>query len=141
MRRNAVSQWELSDHFWAESDPPEPRAGTRSFLQKCIRKFDGLTTDRRVKYRLTGHRPPIEASRKLIDRGDGSRGGHGRQTSDSYNKATIVVNNDNKSVSTLPPSLPPCVIKRADHHYAFASGFCDTESFENFPYHKVSTTD
>lgn len=140
MRRNAVSQWELSDHFWAESDPPEPRAAAGSFLQKCTRKFDRLMTDRRVKYRLTGHHLPVEAPRESIDRGDSGSGGCGRRTSDSYNNAIIIID-DYKPVSTLPPPLPPCVIKRADDHYAFATAFGGTDSFENFLYHKVSTAD
>lgn len=140
MRRNAVSQWELSDHFWAESDPPEPRVAARNFLQKCARKFDRLTTDRRVKYTLTGHSLPVEPQ-KSMDRVDGGRGGRGRRISDSYNNAIIVIDDDDQSVTKLPLPLPPCVIKRADDHYAFATVFGGTDSFKNFPYHKVSTTD
>jgi len=56
MRRNAIGRWELSDRFWAESDPPEPRAAVAAdgFFQKCVRQLNRLTADKRVKYRLTG---------------------------------------------------------------------------------------
>lgn len=158
MKRNAISQWELSDHFWAESDPPEPCAAAKSFLQKCVRQFDRLTADnRRVKYRLTpvgrdtlpepATRPPRLPWRSM-DRvhGCGCCGIDGRTT----DNAIIFVNDRGsgsrdyccEDVTPLQPQHPPpCVIRRADNGYAAANATDrgGTETFETVPYREVST--
>jgi len=163
MKRNAISQWELSDHFWAESDPPEPCAAAKSFLQKCARQFDRLTADnRRVKYRLTaaaGGRDtmPTPATRPTrppwgsMDRvhGCGCCGIDGRTTSAATDNAIIFFNNGSdgrdyncgEDVTPLQHP-PPCVlIRRADNGYAaaIATDRGATETFETVPYREVST--
>jgi len=69
MRRNAISQWERADHFWAESDPPEPCAAAKSFLQKCVRRLDRLTADHRAKYRLRDPAPGRDGPRRPREQG------------------------------------------------------------------------
>ncbi|XP_050539166.1 unconventional myosin-XV isoform X10 [Daktulosphaira vitifoliae] len=55
MERNTISQWEMPDHFWAESDPPEPgRFVARGLLGRLVRRLDRMTSDRRrTRYRVS----------------------------------------------------------------------------------------
>lgn len=105
MKRNAISQWELSDHFWAESDPPEPCAtAARGFLRRCARRLDRLTADKRVKYRLRNDRPDGRRRRaRSADRvgrgfccggGDVADSGDGRPGTTAGSAATVVVCDD-----------------------------------------------
>jgi len=155
MKRNAISQWELSDHFWAESDPPEPCAAAKSFLQKCARQFDRLTADsRRVKYRLTAGTPPEPAATRRprpMDRvhGCGCCGIDGRTAGAGTADNVIIFVNDairdsgSKDVTPLQRQhpRPPCVIRRADDGYAAANATDrgGTETFDTVPYREVST--
>lgn len=164
MKRNAISQWELTDHFWAESDPPEPcaaAAAAKSFLQKCARQFDRLTADdRRVKYRLSGGRDTAPKTRprprRSMDRvrGCGCCGGidgHPRTSgADDGGNAIVVFDDDwvggsrdyrGKDVTPLQHQHPPlCVIRRADDVYAATSATDrGTGTFDTVPYREVST--
>lgn len=142
MKRTAISRWELSDHFWAESDPPEPCGSTATvkggFLRKCARRLDRLTTDKKVKYRLTnGHRggnPAPEPQRISMDRGGccGAGGGGGRRASDAAIVNHAIVVNDSELV-TLPPP-PACVIKMSND----LSGARGTDTLATFPFREVS---
>ncbi|KAE9542731.1 hypothetical protein AGLY_002642 [Aphis glycines] len=154
MKRNAISQWELSDHFWAESDPPEPCAAAKSFLQKCVRQFDWLTADnRRVKYRLTSGdrdimpepatrpRPPRRSMDRV--RGCGCCGvdDRVRTTGTATDNAVILVDDgsgvrDYCSKDATPLQSPPCVIRRADNDYATAN-CTDRGGTETVPYREL----
>lgn len=132
MKRNAISQWELSDRFWAESDPPEPLAAAgftstaaKGLLRKCVRQLDRLTVDnKRAKYRLAAVTTTTKTTtadsrprRKSIDHD----GGHRRRAPDTLFVADA--DDDDKHMT------PPCVIKRATHR---------TETFQTVPYREVS---
>lgn len=109
MRRTAISQWELSDRFWAESDPPEPRAVVaETFFQKCARQLDRLTADKRVKYRLTA---------TGTDRG----------------------NDRVKSLSPPPPPPPSAPRRFVIERAAATAPRERARTFENVPNREVST--
>lgn len=140
MEREAVSRWELSSHFWAESDPPEPCNVARGFFQKCARQFDRLIADKRVKYRLQS---PSSSSSSFATRSSRGRprgpkdfGGdcHFDNTDDlSTNDA-----NGRKDVIRTPSPLPPlCVIKQTDDRSAAAAAR-EIEKFGTVPFQEVS---
>lgn len=156
MKRNAISQWELSDHFWAESDPPEPCATGRSFLQRCARQLDRLTNDRKVKYRLAGRRrdtlppeaarpyrvrrpPPVDQEFRGFTVGQvpgGRRTSHCSNNNTNYcisGKDDDCCKESHLTPMQQPPPPPLCVIKRSDDFT------CATETFGTVPFREVST--
>lgn len=171
MKRNAISQWELSDDFWAESDPPEPCATGRSFLQKCARQLDRLTTDKRVKYRLAGRRRdtlPPEAPRPYRVRRpppvDQEYHGYTGRIDENFRRRTSNINynnnnyyNENKTVyvpggggdddccteSLLSPlqQPPPQPLCVIKRSDDYAGAASGTKTFGTVPFREVSTKD
>lgn len=137
MKRNAISQWELSDHFWAESDPPEPCAtAAGGFLRRCARRLDRLTADKRVKYRL--HHNRADGGRRGTRSADRSGGcccgGGGSGGTDSGNGRHGTADDatdccDDALVATR-------VIERIEN-YAVATATVDTTEAD--PYREAST--
>lgn len=138
MKRNAISRWELSDHFWAESDPPEP-CGTRpvkGFLRKCARRLDRMAADKRVKYRLVGRGAGAPADETARGGGERSRSigreiGRGCRASardGDENDASVADRGNGRDDGDLG-ERQPCVIKRTDESAGSV-----------FPYREVSSS-
>lgn len=150
MERKAVSRWELSSHFWAESDPPEPCDAARGFFQKCARRFDRLTADKRVKYRLQSS---SSSSSSLLSlslaatrvagpaRGQKKRAGGCRADNIVDDCGGTNVTDGRKDVTRVTrtlPSPPPYVIKQVDDRSAAAAAAREIEKFGTVPFREVS---